>query len=340
MEDIESIYAIINDAARAYKGVIPPDRYHEPYMPMDELRGEMERMTFFGWEENGDLIGVMGFQPTGDVTLIRHAYVLTDRQREGIGSELLNFLKALATTPRLLVGTWTDAHWAIKFYEKHGFQLLLNKEELLRIYWDIPDRQIETSVVLGLKLEGKSSMREVSASRANARYKQPYRVVLAVSVDEDGKANIISLGWSMFTSFNPPMLAISVGKTRYSHKLISKGRESVLAVPGEDMSEEVLYCGTHSGRDVDKFEETGLIPRPAKLVKPPLIEECIVNQECKVVGQLDTGDHTIFVGKVVTSWVSDDARRNLLSIGREAGYKYTGEGKGYHFGVVKTEAEI
>lgn len=153
-EDIESIHAIINDAARAYKGVIPPDRYHEPYMPMDELRKEMERMTFFGWEEDGELIGVMGFQPKGDVTLIRHAYVLTEQQREGIGSELLNFLKALATTPRLLVGTWADAQWAIKFYEKHGFGLLPNKDELLRTYWNIPDRQIETSVVLGLNQGG------------------------------------------------------------------------------------------------------------------------------------------------------------------------------------------
>jgi len=152
LEDIERIYFIINDAAKAYKGVIPSDRYHEPYMSMEELRQEMGRMAFYGWEEEGELVGVMGFQPVKDVTLIRHAYVLTDWQRKGIGSRLLDHLKGLATTPRLLVGTWADAHWAIEFYEKHGFCLLPNKDELLRTYWDIPERQIETSVVLGMDL--------------------------------------------------------------------------------------------------------------------------------------------------------------------------------------------
>jgi len=149
-EDVRDIYTIINDAARAYKGVIPADCYHEPYMSMEELEEEMRRMTFFGWEER--LVGVMGFQPVGDVTLIRHAYVLTDHQGRGIGSKLLAHLKGLATTPRLLVGTWADAHWAISFYQKHGFRVLPNKDELLRRYWDIPKRQRETSVVLGLEL--------------------------------------------------------------------------------------------------------------------------------------------------------------------------------------------
>jgi len=150
-EDVRDIYTIINDAARAYKGVIPADCYHEPYMSMEELEEEMRRMTFFGWEEER-LVGVMGFQPVGDVTLIRHAYVLTDHQGRGIGSKLLAHLKGLATTPRLLVGTWADAHWAISFYQKHGFRVLPNKDELLRRYWDIPKRQRETSVVLGLEL--------------------------------------------------------------------------------------------------------------------------------------------------------------------------------------------
>jgi len=151
-EDIERICFIINDAAKAYKRVIPPDCYHEPYMPIDELRQEMGRMAFYGCEEEGALVGVMGFQPGEDVTLIRHAYVLTDWQRKGIGSRLLDHLKKLATTPRLLVGTWADVHWAIEFYEKHGFRLLPNKDELLRAYWDIPERQIEASVVLGMDL--------------------------------------------------------------------------------------------------------------------------------------------------------------------------------------------
>lgn len=112
----------------------------------------MKRMTFFGWEVNQELVGVMGFEPIKDVTLIRHAYVLPSWQRQGIASRLLAHLKGLATTSRLLVGTWTDAYWAIEFYVKHGFTLLPNKDELLKTYWDIPQRQIETSVVLGIEV--------------------------------------------------------------------------------------------------------------------------------------------------------------------------------------------
>ena len=148
--DRESICRVINDAASAYKDVIPSDRWHEPYMPLAELKREMKEMTFFGWEEEGMLLGVMGFQPVGDVALIRHTYVLRDQQRRGIGSSLLSYAKGL-TEKRLLVGTWSDATWAIRFYEKNGFRLLPNKDELLRRYWHIPPRQIETSVVLGLE---------------------------------------------------------------------------------------------------------------------------------------------------------------------------------------------
>ena len=151
--EIKRIYYIINEAAKAYEGVIPADRYHQPYMPMDELEQEMKQMTFFGEEVNGELVGVMGVQPVKDVTLIRHAYVLPQWQRQGISSKLLNNLKRLVTTSRLLVGTWADARWAIAFYEKHGFSLMPDKDELLRIYWNIPQRQIETSVVLGIDIK-------------------------------------------------------------------------------------------------------------------------------------------------------------------------------------------
>ena len=147
-DDIQKIYLIINEAAKAYEGVIPADRYKQPYMTMGELKREMKRMTFFGWEANETLVGVMGFEPVKDVTLIRHSYVLPPWQKQGIGSKLLNHLKNLVTTPRLLVGTWADAKWAIDFYQKHGFSLSPNKDELLKTYWDIPRRQIETSVVL------------------------------------------------------------------------------------------------------------------------------------------------------------------------------------------------
>lgn len=151
--DAQRMYFIINEAAKAYDGVIPADRYHQPYMPMSELEEEMKRMTFFGWEVNGELVGVMGIEPIKDVTLIRHAYVLPQWQRQGIASKLLNRFKSLVTTSRLLVGTWADVHWAIAFYQKHGFNLLPDKDELLKSYWDIPQRQIETSVVLGIDIK-------------------------------------------------------------------------------------------------------------------------------------------------------------------------------------------
>ena len=150
-EDANIIWEIINEAARAYKGVVPNNRYHEPYMPKEELYREMKSMTFFGWQEEGRLIGVMGFQPVKEVTLIRHAYVLPDYQKKGIGTMLLNHMKQMTETEHLLVGTWADARWAIEFYQEHGFTLMVNKDELLAKYWDVPQRQVETSVVLGIE---------------------------------------------------------------------------------------------------------------------------------------------------------------------------------------------
>ena len=150
-DDNERIYFIINEAAKAYQGVIPADCYHQPYMPMAELEQELAEMTFFGWEEGNELVGVMGFQPVKHVTLIRHAYVLPQWQRRGIASRLIDRMKKLTKTPRLLVGTWADAYWAVALYQKHGFRLMPNKDELLKTYWKIPQRQIETSVVLELE---------------------------------------------------------------------------------------------------------------------------------------------------------------------------------------------
>jgi len=149
-QDIDSIYTVINDAAKAYEEIIPADCYHEPYMPIDKLSREMQEMSFFGWQNEKQLIGVMGFQQVKEVTLIRHAYIITSWQRQKIGSQLLDYLMGLKETPRLLVGTWADARWAIAFYEKYGFRLLPDKDKLLRTYWRIPDRQIEVSVVLGM----------------------------------------------------------------------------------------------------------------------------------------------------------------------------------------------
>jgi GNAT superfamily N-acetyltransferase len=144
------ILAIVNAAAEAYRGVIPADRWHDPYMPADELDGEIAAgVAFWGYEADGALAGVMGIQPVRDVTLIRHAYVDPARQRGGIGGALLDHLAGLAEQP-MLVGTWAAAEWAIRFYQRHGFELVSDarKRELLKAYWTIPDRQIETSVVL------------------------------------------------------------------------------------------------------------------------------------------------------------------------------------------------
>jgi GNAT superfamily N-acetyltransferase len=150
--DFDAMYAVINAAATAYAGVIPADRYHVPYMSAEELRGEITAgVRFWGWCDPEGLSGVMGVQDVRDVTLIRHAYVMPDRQGVGIGSRLLTHLLSLPHRP-LLVGTWADANWAICFYERHGFRLVTQREKdrLLRRYWSIPERQVDTSVVLQL----------------------------------------------------------------------------------------------------------------------------------------------------------------------------------------------
>jgi GNAT superfamily N-acetyltransferase len=154
--EFKSILHVINDAAEAYEGIIPEDRWKEPYMSAEELREEIESgVEFYGWMEDNVLVAVMGIQLVDDVTLIRHAYVLTNRQRRGIGEKLLRHLLSLARTSEVLVGTWEAAYWATRFYEKHGFRLVTREEKdmLLRKYWNIPERQIETSVVLELKKE-------------------------------------------------------------------------------------------------------------------------------------------------------------------------------------------
>jgi GNAT superfamily N-acetyltransferase len=152
--DFQTILNIVNDAAIAYKGKIPADRWKEPYMPTQELEEEIQRgVQFYGWTENEIVIAVMGIQRIDDVTLIRHAYTLTSHQRKGVGEKLLNYLLSLAQTRKILVGTWASAPWAIGFYEKHGFRLVSTEEKnnLLHKYWNIPERQVETSVVLELK---------------------------------------------------------------------------------------------------------------------------------------------------------------------------------------------
>jgi GNAT superfamily N-acetyltransferase len=149
--DFGPILSIINDGATAYRGVIPADRLSDPYFTANELRGEIEAgVAFWGHQDDGgELAGVMGVQDVLDVTLIRHAYVRTDRQGRGVGGALLRHLRTLTARP-VLMGTWAAASWAIGFYERHGFRLVsaAEKDRLLRRYWTIPERQIATSVVL------------------------------------------------------------------------------------------------------------------------------------------------------------------------------------------------
>ena len=151
-KDTDTIYEIINLAARVYENRIPDDCYRQPYMSKEELQHEMKKMTFFGWDEKDRLVGIMGFQPVADVTLIRHAYVLPEYQSKGIGTKLLDRLRQMAKTRQILVGTWADATWAINFYQRHGFSLLADKAKLLERYWTIPQRQVETSVVMGIEI--------------------------------------------------------------------------------------------------------------------------------------------------------------------------------------------
>jgi len=149
--DFDAILAIVNDAAEAYRGVIPTDRWHDPYMSVEELREELaDGVAFWGLPDDaGQLVGIMGIQDRGEVTLVRHAYVRTSCRRAGVGTKLLLHLETL-TAKTILIGTWAAATWAIRFYERNGYMLVSEAEKtrLLQRYWRIPERQIDTSVVL------------------------------------------------------------------------------------------------------------------------------------------------------------------------------------------------
>ena len=166
--DFHAILRIVNEAALVYRGVIPADCWHEPYMPEVELANDIHSGGIVFWiaEQNGRLQGVIGIQDKGDVALVRHAYVATDAQRNGVGTHLLHHVESLADKP-ILIGTWADATWAIRFYQRNGYTIVEDqvKDQLLRTYWAIPSRQIETSVVLadarwmGLAAVGSGSKR-------------------------------------------------------------------------------------------------------------------------------------------------------------------------------------
>ena len=162
--DFDGVLAIVNDAAQAYRGVIPADRWHEPYMPAAELSHEITAGVMF-WvaEQDGRLVGVMGIQDKGDVALVRHAYVDPGIQRSGVGTRLLRHVQRLTDKP-ILIGTWAAASWAIDFYRRNGFTVVANRDKnrLLQAYWSIPARQIETSVVLADQKWVQAQQRGVS----------------------------------------------------------------------------------------------------------------------------------------------------------------------------------
>jgi GNAT superfamily N-acetyltransferase len=151
--DFPAILKIINDAARAYRGVIPADRWNDPYMPGDELAREIDRGVEFWVAAQGmQLAGVMGIQDKGEVALVRHAYVAPTHQRSGVGRRLLGHIEGLVAKP-ILIGTWAAASWAIAFYQRHGYTLVpsQDKDRLIGTYWDVPARQTESSVVLACR---------------------------------------------------------------------------------------------------------------------------------------------------------------------------------------------
>ena len=155
-------------------------------------------------------------------------------------------------------------------------------------------------------------MKEASFSEAMRR-KYPEWVVLITTVDEDGKPNVMPAGWAMIASHQPPMFAIAVGHGRYTHELIRSQKEFVITFPSPGLEGAIEYTGSCSGRDVDKFKEFGLKPLKAKEIKPPLLSGCVVNLECKLEGELEAGDHTIFLGKVVAAYIDDDIHARLLN---------------------------
>jgi len=163
---------------------------------------------------------------------------------------------------------------------------------------------------------------------------RPERICWAVA-EYRGQRSICPLGWTMWTSGNPPMMAISVAPPRFTHDLIANSGEFVLAWPGAELAEATLLCGTRSGRSMDKFAECKLTALPAEKVQAPLVKECLANLECKVVNKMTTGDHTVFAGEIVAVHITNPGGRLLLSIDEHEGYEFLLQKGGYRFGVIK-----
>jgi flavin reductase (DIM6/NTAB) family NADH-FMN oxidoreductase RutF len=158
-----------------------------------------------------------------------------------------------------------------------------------------------------------SSLKEILRDEA-VELGSPYPYVLAVTIDKNKRPNIIGLGWWTFTSWDPKMMAISIGKARYSYECIEFCKEFVLCFPPEEQKNDAWLCGTKSGRDIDKFKESKFRPIPAKIVKPPLIDGSTVAYECQVINSIETGDHVLYIGEIVAIHGSPDKPNHLYSI--------------------------
>jgi len=178
-------------------------------------------------------------------------------------------------------------------------------------------------------------MKSSTFSGAMALWHVPERLVLVSSVCAKGVPHVITVGWKMRTSFSPPMFAIAIGKERRMHTCIRESGEFVMAVPGADLAEQTVICGTPGDPEEDKFEKCGFRIRASSFIKSPLIESAAANFECKVVSQLDSGDHSLFVGQVLASWVNEDPGKNLILINDSEGYELLSEKAPYRIGVVR-----
>lgn len=180
-------------------------------------------------------------------------------------------------------------------------------------------------------------MKQVSFKEAMQYWSKPERIILVTSCDADGTPYVMTAGWKMRASFKPPMLAIAVGKNRTTHQNISASKEFVVAVPGADLAGEALDCGMPSTNDQDRFELCGFSKKPGSFVKAPLIEKCIASFECRLAGQVDSGDHTVFVGEVRAAWLNEKPAQPLLIVGEESGYEVLATEGPYRLGVVSSK---
>jgi len=178
-------------------------------------------------------------------------------------------------------------------------------------------------------------LKNVSFKEALEVWSKPERLALVTGLDSNGKPRVMTVGWFTRASFRPAMLVIAINQQRTLHHCIQDAKEFVVAIPGEDLARETLLCGTSSGNEVDRFKEGRLVTKPGNIVKAPIIENCLVNFECRLVEQVEAGDHTLFIGEVVTTWMNESLSANLLLIGMQSGYKVLAEEGPYRIGVVR-----